>query len=181
MVRKVVKYCSHRFKKHPAIYDGFSKKVTPCCGALWWFFSMDKHKVTQLVTKRVVLQVDGVSIVRSWSSLSFHWLFCIKNSIIGACSELVWLNLNNEQPISVYCGPLGMSKRVWPWMIWCTMFFVQTLLLPPSMHQKYTKYGGSFMQKHQLLTDSYVEFEDNSKNIFISERVCPAHGCLLIT
>lgn len=160
VVRNVVKYCSHRFQKCPAIYDGFSKKVTPCCRALWWFFSMDKDKLTQLVTKRVVLQVDGISIVRSWSSLIFHWLFCIKKSIIGACSELVWLNLNKEQPILVYCGPLGMSKRVWPWMIWCTMLWRE------------------LYAKHQLLTGSHVEFEDNSKNIFRNCRVVlPMAAC----
>lgn len=50
---------------------------------------MDNDKLTQLVTKRVVLQLDGISIVRSWSCLFFHWLFCIKKSVIGACSELV--------------------------------------------------------------------------------------------
>lgn len=53
-------------------------------------------------------------------------------------------------------------------MIRCTMFFVHTVSLPPSMHQQHTEYGGSCMKNYQLLTDSHVEFEDNIRNIFVT-------------
>lgn len=46
---------------------------------------------------------------------------------------------------------------------------IQTVSLPPpSMHQKYTEYGGSCMQNTQLLTNSHVEFENNFKNNFVT-------------
>jgi hypothetical protein len=53
-------------------------------------------------------------------------------------------------------APLSMPKWVWPSLNWCTMFFVQTSTLTPSMNLELTEHGKYRIQINQLPTKLWL-------------------------